>query len=334
VLGASLAWLATGTLGCGAQEPPRSRAPEGAAPPVLPIGRLTDLCPLAGLTWALALEPAAIAGVPWLEPVVHAVATEDGLSRYAQTTGLDLRRLREAVVASYATGEGDATAYLVRHDADPRALERRFRSRLTRGERSVVLRPGVSVVSGTLGLRSQAVALLGRDVACFQHDGSMSRGPARVAALYATGELRRAPTALAGEPLRPLAERLGRAPALALAPGPFEGPLARGLRGLLAGATAAGAALRPTAAKTLALDAVVTGAFGDDAPAAADELARSWGELASSQPGRLLGLDAPAREPALSSGRDAIGLSVELDPARLARGLAAVATSLGADRML
>ena len=55
-------------------------------------------------------------------------------------------------------------------------------------------------------------------------------------ATYALDKLKKSPTVMSDDPLKALAARLGPAPFRAFAVGPFEGELARGARGLLAGA--------------------------------------------------------------------------------------------------
>jgi hypothetical protein len=129
--------------------------------------------------------------------------------------------------------------------------------------------------------------------------------------------------ALKAEPLARAATLLGDAPLRAFAPGPFEGTWARGLGGLLAGATAAAAAATPIDAPRPGLDLrfVVTGAWGTDAPAAADRLRAAFEVLAGDSLGRLLGLDRPLVAASSSGDAEALRLQVSLDAGRLAQGL-------------
>jgi hypothetical protein len=166
------------------------------------------------------------------------------------------------------------------------------------------------------------VVLIGRDVAGFQEGGSMSRGPARIAALFAENKLKSAHTVLTVEPIRSLAARLGPAPLAAVAPGPFEGEVARGLRGLLGAATAIGGVMRPSERQGFALTIGVAGDFTGSAAAASGELLAAWNELASSPLGHLLGLDSPLAAPAVTSAPEVLLLSVELSGRALAEGLA------------
>jgi hypothetical protein len=157
--------------------------------------------------------------------------------------------------------------------------------------------------------------------------GSEARGPARIASLYADGKLKRSPTLLAEEPLRSLDTRFGDAPLRAFALGPFEGELARGARGLLAGATAIGGAVRPSAREGLLVVVAVAGDFSRSGPAASKELAAAWDDLAGGTLGHLLGLDRPVEKPLATHAADAVAVTVEIDPARLAQGLASATSA-------
>jgi hypothetical protein len=165
---------------------------------------------------------------------------------------------------------------------------------------------------------------IGRDVAFYQFGGQVRTGPARIATLYARGMLR-APTALADPSLALVDRALGPAPAKLHLPGPFEGDRARGARGLLAAATAMGAALRPTERQTFALRIALIGDYG--APTAEDRavafLELAWTDLAAADLGHLLGLHQPVRAPRASRAPEGLMLDVELDPAALFDGLAA-----------
>ncbi|WP_437761808.1 hypothetical protein ACSRUE_45930 [Sorangium sp. KYC3313] len=303
------------------------RPPARPSPPLPPLATadLTRLLPQAGLRWLILVRPREVAAVPWLIPSIALVAPEENLARHARATGVDLRQVREAAIASYAGAgpAGGATLYVARHSGDPRAIERLFRRRLTGKERRALDRPDVVRVTGDIGTKPHALVLLGEDVACVQDGGSPLRGPARVASLYALGRLKRSPAALSGGPLRALEARLGPAPVRAFAPGPFDGELARGARGLLAAATAVGAAARPSAREGIALAIAVAGDFSTSGEAASEELLAAWNELAGGSFGHLLGLDAPVEPPLATHAPDAVAVAVELNPRALARGLAA-----------
>lgn len=321
-LSPSLALLAA----CGPPSEPADPNQTGKTKHLPPLKTvpLSELIALAGLRWVILVEPRAIASTAWLIPSIGKLVPEDNFSSFAARTGLDLRQLPEAAIASY---DADTSLYLARHTGDPAAVERWFRSRLTSGERRAIDRPDIVRITGKIGLTPHALALLGRSAVAYQEGGSLTKGPARVAALFAEGKLKRSPSVLSAEPLKSLAARFGSAPARAFARGPFEGELARGARGLLAGATAIGAAARPSAREGIALAIAVAGDFAASGPPAADELLAAWNELAASSFGHLLGLDQPVQAPLSTHSPDAVAVVVELDPKKLASGLAAATGS-------
>lgn len=312
-----------GATGCGPG--PLPAAPAAARLPPLQLEPLASLIAAAGVRWVLFASPRELLGVPWIRRLVDVAVSGARFDRFAKTTGIDLRVLGDAIVVSHApaaASAGDVIFYLTHHGGDAQVIERSFRKRFTSGEKRAVDRPDLVRVSGKVGNASEAAVFLGPDVAGFQDGGSMSRGPARIAALFAEGKLRRAHSVLAGEPLRSLAARLGAAPLAAYAPGPFEGELARGLRGLLGAATALGAVARPSAREGFLLTVAVTGDFTTSGPAASAELLAAWNELAASRFGHLLGLDAPVDPPAVTHASEVITLAVELSAKTLAEGLA------------
>nr|WP_153821057.1 hypothetical protein [Polyangium spumosum] len=326
LLAATLVALASAATGCGAPPPPVTK-PEGKPEPPLAVPSLEALLPLAGLRWIVLANPREITSIPWLVPFVATVIPEARFDRFARGTAVDLRRTPEAIIASYTTSEGDALVELVRHVSDPRTVERAFRDRLSAGATRAVDRHDLVRVSGKIGRSPHAFAAIGADVACFQQAGSLARGPCRIATLFARGALARAARALDEPSLRALAERLGPAPARAFALGPFEGELARGARGLLAAATAIGAAARPSAREGILLSVAVAGDFSRTGEAASEELAAAWRDLAEGSFGHLLGLDAPVTAPLSTHAPDAVAFMVELDPRKLAKGLADATSS-------
>jgi len=114
---------------------------------------------------------------------------------------------------------------------------------------------------------------------------------------------------------------------MALAPGPFEGDVARGLRGLLGAATAIGAVARPSARQGILLSVAVAGDFSTSAGPASKELLAAWTDLATSGFGHMLGLDAPVEAPTVTFAPDAVALTVELSGKALAEGLAKATAS-------
>jgi hypothetical protein len=83
-----------------------------------------------------------------------------------------------------------------------------------------------------------------------------------------------------------------------------------------------GVSFRPTPRESILLEIAVSGDFTTSGFEAARKLAASWEDLAGRPLGHLLGLDVPLA-PALSTNTsDAVVLVVELDPRKLAQGLA------------
>lgn len=330
ILRAGLATLLGIVTGCGGPQEPIVPPPTAAPRAPLKTSPLTTLVASAGLRWVLVASPRALLGVPWIPPLVDLAVSGARFDRFAQVTGVDLRALPEAVIASSApvkAASTEALFYLARHSGDPALIERSFRARLTGSEKRSVDRPDLVRISGKIGRETHAAVLLGGDVAGFQEGGSASRGPAQIAALFAEGKLKNARPALATEPLSSLALRLGSAPLTAFAPGPFEGDLARGLRGLLGGATALGATLTPSARQGFVLAVAVAGDFSASGTPAATELLAAWNDLAASSFGHMLALDAPLDPPAVSAAPDAVLLRLELSGRSLAEGLAKATAS-------
>jgi hypothetical protein len=146
------------------------------------------------------------------------------------------------------------------------------------------------------------------------------KGPARIALLYAGGELATVPTVANDPGLGALAKALGDAPLSVMMPGPFEGEMARGARGLFAAAESVGASLQPTARRTLRLEIVLVGDYSQ--PDEESFLLAAWQDLAKADLGHLLGLHEPVVAPDIHSD-GVLRLRTELDPERLLRGLSA-----------
>ena len=315
--------------------PPAAEAPHSRG---IHLDHLEDALGAVGLGWLLLVEPETIHATPWLAPALGRMLRDERLDLFAAATGVDLRQVPELALASYpasappsldeapadALGEAsDATFLLCRTQSDPLAVERLFRERLTTSEHRSVAAEGVIHMSGNVGRKPQAFVAIGDDVVGFQYGGSRERGPARIAALLALDMLHDVPPALAPGELGPLARALGGAPLRALLPGPFEGPLARGARGLFGAALAVGAALSPTAGQTLQLDVVLVGDYAPEPARAAGVLTRAWHDVAASDLGHLLGIDAPVTPPTAAPDGGGLRLRAELDAAVLLDGLAA-----------
>jgi hypothetical protein len=329
-------------VACTTSASPPKPAPRhpGESEPPLKIEALGDVLSSVGLKWLVQAEPETLLALPWLKPSLGRILRDERLDVLARATALDLRRVPELVVAGYRAPTGgkphdDLVAYFVRHRREPLAIERKFRERLTsRALRHVASSQAVAVW-GNIGLTPHGFVALGKDVVGFQYGGTRRRGPVRLALLYGRGQLARTTTISADRALGALVEALHaratttapgsaarQATLHALFPGPFDGDMARGARGLLAAASAAGCALSPTERPSLAFRVVLIGDYagGDPRPF----LEGAWTDLAGSDLGHLLGLHEPLAPPASKHEPGHLALDVELDPERLVGGLASV----------
>ncbi len=307
-------------LGCAAAAPPPLPKPL----PPLHTDDLAALCTGAGLVWMVLVKPREIAAIPWLIPDIGLFATEGRLDAFEKDTGFDLRQIPEAILARFDETLDGADLQLVRHNADGRSIAKLFGDRIVKGYAHAEDRPDVVRIGGTIGTASHAFARIGSDVVAFQEGGSVEKGPARVATLYAEDHLKRTPRALETEPLKSLAARFGKAPLIALAKGPFTDEWKKAAKGLLEASTAVGAAARPTARENLGIAIALTGDFRSSAGDASDVLLAAWNDFASTEMGSLLGLDHPVEAPLPTHTDEVVALAVEVDPHHFAKGLHAL----------
>ncbi len=311
---AAVASLLVAIVACGTKPPPPPPAPP---PAPLHLEPACDLVPAAGLEWIVEAKPRAIAEVPDLIPAIGLVIPEERFRMFtAAHGGIDLRQIQDLCVAHYR----DALLTVARTPIDPIKVEKAFTDRSTRSPlRTFVLpNPPVFRLSGEVNGEAQQIILFGRDAVVLEEGRA---GPIRAAEAFALGKLRRALPALRGAALRPAAEALGDAPVRVFAPGPFEGASAQGLGGLLRATTAIGASAKPLEKGRIGVRVVLTGAWGDDAPAAGERLAAAVHVVAESSVGRLFGLDKPIDgAPVVHHQRDALVLEMTLDGMTLARG--------------
>ena len=302
-------------LGCG----PRRPAPPPGPPPVpLHLEPACDLVPSAGVAWVAAIAPRAIAEVPDLIPAIGTVLTEERLHLFAKAHGgIDLRQIKDLCVARYP----GSLLIVARVPLDPERVAAAFDDRSGRPavRTTVVPNPHVIRIRADVDGEPQQLLVFGHD-AVAEEDGKT--GPLRAVEAFALGKLKRSQPVLKSPALARAAALLGDAPVRILAPGPFEGEMAGGLGGLLRATTAVGGAARWSGRGAgITVRLVLTGAWGDDAPAAVERLAAAIHVLSESAPGRLFGLSHPVREPAVHAEPDALVLDAELDGAALARGI-------------
>jgi hypothetical protein len=305
---------------CAGSQRPAPSAP--AAGPALGLEPLVDIVPAAGLVWLVEVRPREVQANRSLADVLAAVAPEATLDAFAvRHGGVDLRQADQVVVS----GHGDATLGLARLRVDPGRVEAAFAARAREVEGRAADR-GVTRFWGTVGDEREQVAVFGAEGVGIEFGGL---APLQAAIYFAQGRLRRSLPALRAEPLAGVATLLGPAPVRGFAPGPFLGDWAAGLGGLLGAATAAAARLRATersqGAPVIELRLVLAGAWGADAPAAADRLASSFRVLAEDPLGRLTGLDRPVEGPVATGQPGVLALDVALDPVTMSRGVRAAA---------
>ncbi len=299
-----------------APAPPPSVARATAPPPKIePIhaGPLTDFVPAAGLRWLVAGSPRRIMDDPALSRLAWGLLGEDGLAELTARTGLELRIAEEAAVAGYPS----STLFLAA-TSDPTRAERAFRARTTAEPRSRSPHPEVTALTGVIGAQPcTLVSARDRFVALSVGDPR----PAWAVLGFALGRVD-LPAALQGAALATLPAHPAQAPLRFYAPGPFEGEWNAGPRGLLAFATAVAVVAEAGSAGQLRLEVFVAGSFGAD-DWTRDRLGESWGDLADSHLGQLLGIDEPREPPVIRAEPTHVSLRVGLDVAVLVAGLRA-----------
>jgi hypothetical protein len=317
---------------CGGRVGP---SPAGPRRSELRIEPLTDLVPAASLVWLLDLRPQELMKNNAVPAAVAEVLAEERFQAFAaRHGGIDPRAAKELIVASYP----EAMLTLAEVLFDPAHVEAAFAARaLSVDGRAIegdVIRTWGTFTPGQEATREQ-LAMLGHDAVMLER-GHL--GPLRAALAFAEGKLHRSLPALRAEPLTRAAALLGDAPARAFAPGPFEGEWASGLGGLLRASTAAAVSMWPhgtseNGTANLFFRVVLLGAWGDDAPAAAERLRAAFDVLANDPLGKLMGVDHPVQSARAGGGPDALVLEVSLDALSLARGLHAATAGTVADIM-
>lgn len=307
-----------------------------ATPPASPrrtelkIEPLTDLVPAAGLVWLLDLRPQDLMASATFAAALAQIVPDARFQAFAaRHGGIDPRSARELVVANYP----EATLALVETPLDPARVEAAFAARaLSVDGRAIegdAIRTWGTVATGAETTHEQ-LAILGHDAAALE-TGHL--GPLRAALAFAAGKLHRAQPALRADPLARAASLLGDAPARFFAPGPFEGEWASGLGGLLRATTAAAAGAWPLPTGDLVFRLYLLGAWGDDAPAAAERLRAAFELLANDPLGKLIGADRPRSGPSARSTPGSLTLEFSLDALTLGRGLSAATAGTVADIM-
>lgn len=328
--------LAALVLACGHAAPP--------PPPDHPLelGAAVDWAPAAGLESIVIVRPKEIMAHAELLPPIADVLPNESFDVFASRHGgVDARQLDELVIASYGA---DRTLVLARGVVDPAKLEAAFSDRVTAPKRFVD-QPGgpLSTVlrfEGDQGPAEHEMVVFGRQAVGYEtetfpkEDEAKPRthvGPLRAAELFAFGKLKKASPVLRTAPLDVAARLAGDGPVRVLFPGPFTGGTEQGLAGLLKATTAVAITIAPEARQdgkpALHVTLVLTGAWGEGAPAAAERLGAALTTLASSSLGRLCGVNQPLRGPDVRGQPDALFAEAVIDAALLGKGLHAAVAS-------
>ncbi|HEV8247943.1 MAG TPA: hypothetical protein VGP93_19345 [Polyangiaceae bacterium] len=272
--------------------------------------------PSAGLRWMIVGHPQKISENADLSAALTQLLPKERLDAFAASSGIDLRRLPNALIAGFDLG----TLYLAETSHNSAELAREhFVERL--GGRELVERPHPDIVrvSGTLdGKPHSFFDLDGKVVGLAAGDLTLSR----IAVGYALGKLKKTPTALRGAALSSL-PRPAREPLLTFyAPGPFEDEWARALHGVLAAALAIAIQLDDVQDGYLQLTLFVAGDWADGGQRALEQLQAAFLELSASSTGKLFAFER-ARAITGSFHPQYLTLSVQLPLDPLMRGLRA-----------
>jgi hypothetical protein len=309
-----------------------AHAAKPAGPPPIPLHLepACDVAPAAGLSWIVELEPRAIAMTADLIPAIGVVFPEERFNAFERAHGgIDLRQTKELCIARYK----DATLVALGVPLDPERVASAFEARSVKTTTRTTLAPNPHVLRITGAVvddEPQELTLFGREALVLEladrardaRARDSRSGLLRVAEAFAFGKLKRAVPALHGSALARASEVLGPAPVRAFSPGPFTGDAARALGGLLGAATAVAASAKwAGTGSNIAIRVVVTGAWGDDAKAAAERLGAAGHVLSESPTGHLFGLDHPKAGPSVHVEPDALVLDETIDGDALARGI-------------
>jgi hypothetical protein len=293
-----------------------SPARHAQAPLARPLhrGPLTDFVPAAGLRWIVLAEPKQLFLERELADAITEIVPNVRLDAFAESTGVDLRRVTRGVVAGFSY----STLYLAElPDGVAKAVRERFSERLLAGAVTKEPRPNLLRVTGVVGQTPETLLTVEeRWLAVAVGDPSV----ARIAEAYAEGRLKNSPSALHGSALSTLPEPAANNVAVLLAPGPFADEWQRAAGGLLESALAFGIALRPLADGKVAATLWLSGAWQTSAEAAKDQLRSAWVTLCRSSAGRLFSLPETA---ILTASPELLTLETTLDLKPLVRGLKA-----------
>ena len=301
-----LVWMTAIACGCGGAVAPAV----SAAPTPRPLGELALLVP-EGATFVIVAHPAALFDSTVAPRIVETLVVPGGLDRFAVRTGVDVRRLTEAVYAEY---DGGASLLLVRGPIDAALVVAESGERMSvvesRADEPLVRRAGFFTDE-----RRELVAL--------DHDVVVITGGAAVPPLAAllgcvTSRERRCRSAFSGQDAAALLSAHRAAPLAIYAPTGLTLPEGFGTTSLLAGTRALAACVRLASADAIDINLDLRGRFPVGAETNFRTLALSLG---ASDLGAMVGLRLAADR--VTTTRDASGLHLQstVDVAPLVHGL-------------
>ncbi|MFO0658563.1 MAG: hypothetical protein U0165_01830 [Polyangiaceae bacterium] len=220
--------------GCAKPKPVQPIAPE---PVPLHVKPLTDLVAAAGLSWIVVARPAELRRAATFKSALAQLIPDENLAALGGYLGFDPRMIDNAVVA----GSGDSMLTLLDVVHDAKVVEKKFVERITSTVERADDGRGLIRLSGLIGTRRRALALLEPTALAWESGPS---GPLRATCAFALGKLKKAKPALMAEPLLTLSKKLGDAPLIVMAPAPTRDQWS-GAHGLLEHATAVGLLPRP-----------------------------------------------------------------------------------------
>jgi len=310
-------WLlltAVYAIACAAPKGGAPSAPTAGAASPLHRGPPTDFISSASLRWLLVLKPRQVLAEPELGQALLQIIPTRRFDAFAESSGIDLRQLPEAAIASFPY----STLYLAELPSGVAANARaRFEERLLAGAVTQQLHPGLTRVTGVIGQTPETLLTVDDRLLAISVGDPV---PAKIAEAYARERLPRSPPALRGAALATLPELTSSNVAVLFAPGPFSDEWQRAAGGLLQSATAIAIGARPAANGKLATSLYLAGAWQDSADDAARRLAAAWSTFARSSAGRLFELNEVAE---VHASPELLSLRVEIELAALVRGLRA-----------
>ncbi|MBX3275771.1 MAG: hypothetical protein KF729_36255 [Sandaracinaceae bacterium] len=298
----ALVWILALVAGCGASPPPPAPAPAGRPP----VGPLSTLVPVESRLVVLAAPERLWSSGP-TEHVLRAVLDDAQLDRFASRTGVDVRALRELVIATQPEGR----VALARGAFDATMAVREAGERMAPVE-SAADDPVVRRV-GFLGRgRVDAAAL---DAETILHVD----GPPALAAAVLRASSRPAPRRPELGARCPLGEHAS-APLVFCAPHPLELPLDTGIGVLLARERTFVASVRPEDGQLW----VRAELWGEFPPGVAENLRAFAESIAARDLGSVLGLREALSTLVVEADEAHVRAAAAFDPARLATGLRAL----------